>query len=50
MYAGHILKLLSIVGQAKLQFKDIGDDYVNAFLKIDEVKRLVANHYLLKGE
>lgn len=50
IYANHILKFLSIIGQAKLSFDDLDKNYISAYLKLDEIKPLIAQNKLLKGE
>lgn len=50
IYANHILKLLSIVGQAKLVFDDIDKNYISSLIKLDELKLLIKQNKLLNGE
>lgn len=50
IYANYVLKLLSIVGQAKLAFKDFGDDFINSYIQINEIKSLIQKNNLLKGD
>ena len=50
MYANHLLKMLSIIGQAKIAFKDFGNDYLESYLKLNQIKSLLVQSNLLKGE